>query len=147
MILGFKRRFEPMVLDRSKRHTIRATRKRPFRVGDRCDCFVDTRQKTMSLLGRWPCTKVEVVRIEEVGRTIRVFIDGIELDRDECNALAWADGFRSRGVREAFGEMVDFWIAEHAKRKPLRFSGQIIHWNPEQNMPAPAKAKRRSAVA
>jgi hypothetical protein len=146
MLLGFKRRFEGYVKDRSKRHTIRANRKRRFRVGDRCDCYVDSRQKSMRLLGRWLCVKVEEILIEESPcgggpATIRVFVEGMELDRDERNRLAWSDGFRSRGRRRAFSEMADFWIEEHGKRKRLHFRGQIIHWNPDVDVPGPHTRK------
>ena len=67
MLLGFKRRFEPFVSEGSKTHTIRAARKNPPRVGQMCDCYVDSRQKTMRLLGRWVCTKVESILIYECG--------------------------------------------------------------------------------
>lgn len=37
MLLGFKRRFEPFILDGSKTHTIRASGGRTWRPGMRCD--------------------------------------------------------------------------------------------------------------
>ena len=119
MLLGFKRRFAPYVEEGSKTHTIRAIRKIPPRVGQTCHCYVDPRQKTMRLLGRWPCVKVEDIAV-----TIecRVWIDGNWLAKDECNALAWRDGFRSRGQDQAFAEMMEFWAGR------LPFRGQIIHW-------------------
>ena len=58
MLLGFKRRFAPFVEEGSKTHTIRAKRKIAPKVGETCHCYVDPRQKTMRLLGRWTCVKV-----------------------------------------------------------------------------------------
>lgn len=172
MLLGFKRRFEPLVLDHSKRHTIRAKRKQPPSVGDRCDCYGDSRQKTMHLLGRWQCVKVEDIRIvldppvthgfdwsqiplhmvdkfEDFPWFVRVWIEGVELDRNERNALAWADGFRPPRRRNAFAEMVRFWLEEHGKGKRLDFRGDIIHWNPEIALPGPSeklRARKRAAA-
>lgn len=104
MLLGFKRRFEPMVMDGSKTHTMRAKRKIRPRVGETCHCYVDPRQKSMRVLGRWPCVRVEDVLIYERGDgTLNMFVEGVELTLDEKNAFAWRDGFRSRGKRRARG--------------------------------------------
>jgi hypothetical protein len=166
MMFGFKRQFEPFVLDGSKTHTIRAKRKRPPRPGDRLDLYGDPRQKTMHLLGRHPCTKIDDVRIElhvpyeilrepihllkhfaEYPWIFRVWINGSELDRDERNALAWADGFRGSG-RQPFAEMCDFWIKNYGKsKKPLRFSGDMIHWNPTVSMPVRTRAAQAKRAA
>jgi hypothetical protein len=126
MLLGFKRRFAPYVEEGSKTHTIRATRKIPPRVGQMCHCYVDPRQKTMRLLGRWPCVKVEEIEIDAPQEyhwtEVEVTIDGVRLDMDECNTLAWRDGFRTRGREQAFAEMMDFWAGR------LPFRGHVIHW-------------------
>lgn len=119
MLLGFKRRFAPFVVDGSKTHTIRATRKNLPKVGEMCHCYVDPRQKTMRLLGRWPCVKVQQISISIYGLVI---IDGESLDVDESNVLAWRDGFRSRQPDEAFDEMMEFWQGR------LPFRGHVIHW-------------------
>lgn len=128
MLLGFKRRFAPFVKDGSKTHTIRGRRKITPRVGETCHCYVDPRQKTMALLGRWPCVKVEEIEIEilpavfieNAGPVIRV--NGEALSADECKQLAWWDGFRSHGQDGAFSEMMKFWDGR------LPFEGHIIHW-------------------
>jgi hypothetical protein len=129
MLLGFKRRFAEFVEEGSKTHTIRAIRKRPPRVGEMCHCYVDPRQKTMRLLGRWRCVKVERIEIDACQEyhwtDVEVTIDGVQLSRDECNSLAWRDGFRGRGRDQAFSEMVDFWNGR------LPFVGNVIHWKYE----------------
>ena len=129
MLLGFQKRFEPYVMDGSKTHTIRATRKRGVRVGEICHCYGDTRQKTMHLLGRWPCVKVEYIEIHPPGcagwTSSKVFIEGQILSMDECEALAWRDGFRNEG----FWEMMHFWCGR------LPFRGQIIHWDYRRPVP------------
>jgi hypothetical protein len=123
MLLGFKRRFEGFVREGSKTHTIRGERKdgKAPRVGETCHCYVDPRQKSMKLLGRWECVRAERIRMyEAVGASygVEVVIDGVVLDRPEKDALAHRDGFRKRG----FQEMCKFWKGR------LPFKGWVIHW-------------------
>src|SRR5579872_1238894 len=152
MLLGFKRRFAPYVENHSKTHSIRGERKRPPRVGETCHCYEDPRQKTMRLLGRWRCVKVERIEIREISRRslsstlpygahFRMSIEGEQLTLDECNELAWRDGFRTVGsdhfTDQSFDMMMRFWMLTHGnpRRKGLfRFTGHIIHWDPRASM-------------
>lgn len=133
MLLGFKRRFEGPILAKTKRHTIRGKRKRAPRVGEPCHCYVDPRQKSMRLLGRWPCVRVQDIRFENTTgwhTGVRVTIDGHTLDLDECELLARSDGFQN------WYEMIEFWNGR------LDFHGDIIHWDPERPVEWPAKERR-----
>lgn len=123
MLLNFQPRFVPFILDGSKTHTIRATRKLMPRVGETCHCYTGLRHKGAQLLGRWPCLKVEGVLIFQDGLRRRFFVDGMELSFDEKNALAWRDGFRpEEGQSFAFAAMSLFWDGR------LPFEGYMIHW-------------------
>jgi hypothetical protein len=113
MLLGFKRRFAPMIQRGEKTHTIRGYRKIPPRIGEICHCYVDPRRKTMRLLGRWPCVKLQQISISE---DAQIRIDGLPIEGDEKELLARRDGFSS------FEEMLRFWEGR------LPFKGQIIHW-------------------
>ena len=113
MLLGFKRRFAPHIEAGRKTHTIRGKRKRPPRVGEICHCYVDPRQRTMRLLGRWPCIKVEHI---EISADHEVEINGVRLSVRQRESLARRDGFTS------FAEMMQFWKGR------LPFTGDIIHW-------------------
>lgn len=139
MILGFKRRFERFVLDGSKTHTIRAGNR--WKVGDRCDCYVDPRQKSMRLLGRWPCVKVESITIASntpYGHPkYGIWIDDNILSRDETEALAWRDGFRTGVNGSYFAEMMEFWKGR------LPFEGQVIHWRRGENAPSPQIVRKK----
>lgn len=162
MLLGFKRRFAPFVEEGSKTHTIRALRALRPRVGETCHCYVDPRQKTMRLLGRFECVKVEPIEIYERGSgTFGVVIAGEELTPDEKDALAWRDGFRSYNPSEtgAFVEMIRYWVGTKRKVEinrvnrptgepwiprppfgtgvPLQFTGDLIHWLYTQDRRAP----------
>ena len=139
MLLGFKRQFAPFVENGSKTHTIRARgKRRRFRVGDVCDCYVDSRQSTMRLLGRFPCVRVQDVRIEQLrvkapGANftimLRVFVDGAELSPDEANEFFRRDGFRRPGIYPPMAQARDFWSEPLAKGA---FEGDLIHWEFKQ---------------
>ena len=145
MLLGFQSRFVPFVLDGTKTHTIRAIRKNPPRVGEICHCYANPRQRTMRLLGRWPCVAIEKILIYERGDgTFGVVIEGEELSIDEKDQLACRDGFRSKRIhRGAFAIMMRYWMATHGNEKRTTgfdFEGQIIHWN--WNVPADARKQQ-----
>jgi len=150
MLLGFKRRFVPFVLDGSKTHTIRGERKNPPSVGQRCDCYVDPRQKTMRLLGRFRCVKVEVIEIFELRNgTFGIRIEGVDLSPEERNLLAWRDGFRDHGIDGAFVSMMQFWMTTHGnnnRTELFRFSGHIIHWDPRVQVPIPSRKTKTAVV-
>ncbi len=140
MLLGFKQQFEEKILTKEKRHTIRGKRKRPPKPGDRLDCYVNPRQKSMRLLGRWPCVRVQDIQIDRADRVMSdardqqatpIWIDGVSLSADERRRLAISDGF------ESFREMMEFWTGR------LPFHGDMIHWNPDQPQPGPKKGKRK----
>ncbi len=127
MLLGFKRIFAPFVEDGSKTHTIRAERKIVPRVGETCHCYVDPRQKTMRLLGRFPCVRVQrVCIVGGLGGISEIIIDGVSLHSDEMRKLAWADGFRQ--TSDPLKEMCGFWQTEHGLDPSYIFEGQMIHW-------------------
>ncbi len=133
MLLGFKRQFAPLVESGAKRHTIRGTSGREWKPGTRCDCYVDPRQKTMRLLGRWPCIRVEQITIDGGWEALSgeffgdVKINGNSLLSDEREQLAHKDGFAS------FADMAEFW------RGRLPFEGIIIHWDFDKPCPVEAE--------
>jgi hypothetical protein len=137
MLLGFKTRFAPMILDGSKRHTIRAKRKIAPKPGEICHCYTGLRQKGAKLLGRWPCLRVEDITIKGASDLYsgifigELTIDGHTLSDDEQETLATHDGFAS------FAEMMEFW------RGRLPFSGDIIHWDFDHPAKVTPKGKAR----
>jgi len=138
MMLGFKRRFAPFVLDGSKRHTIRERRPR---LGETLHCYVDPRQKSMALLGRWRCTKVEDLFLR-IGEPSRLTINGVILSIDEANAFAWRDGFRNSGPDGAFLEMQRYW----AKPNRMMYAGYyVIHWDYDHPVERGASKRTRRA--
>lgn len=148
MLLGFKRRFAPHVEDGSKTHTIRSKRKVRPKVGETCHCYVDPRQKSMRLLGRFECVRVQDIEIGALPRSREIAcsdgrhykgyisIDGVRLSLDECDQFAWRDGFRPEGTTyerpgKAFAMMFAYWTEErtrNGKHDPLPFHGDVIHW-------------------
>ncbi len=127
MLLGFKSRFERLVESGAKRHSFRGDRKVPPRVGEICHCYVNPRQKSMRLLGRWRCSKVQAAKLlPDLLRSDRmfVFIDGQELTADEADQLFFADGFQEAwpGRYPYLAQAVAFWSGR------LPFTGYLIHW-------------------
>lgn len=149
VIVGFKKQFEDFVREGTKRHTLRDERngERQIVQGDRLDCYGDVRQKTQHLLGRWPCTRVQVATFEQIpGPTrlvhCRMYIDGVALSEDEADSFAWRDGFRklpsekelaahpkrrySIKTEGCFSTMMRYWIREG---KQFPFTKKLIHWD------------------
>jgi len=127
LLLGFKRRFAPYVEDDTKTHTIRGKRRIAPRVGETCHCYVDPRQRTMRLLGRFPCVKVDEIVIEGgLGGIAHIYVAGESLSVDEMRSLAWRDGFREPG--DSLEQMSVFWESEHDLAPGYAWRGDLIHW-------------------
>lgn len=127
MLIGFQARFAPFVEEGSKTHTIRAIRKIAPKVGEICHCYANPRQKTMRLLGRFKCVKVEDIRIRKWGDLdLKILLGGVELNHDEANALLYRDGFRDEDGRTAMRQARAFW------EERLPFNGTMIHWKFEE---------------
>ena len=131
MLLGFKRRFAEAVETGAKTHTIRT---RIPSVGEIAHCYVDPRQRTMRLLGRWQITRTETIVISRHGNVYlapRPLVQEwlkesplkawgfVRLTPDEIDAFAKADGFP--GGAEEF---LEYW--DDYGRLP--FMGYVIHW-------------------
>lgn len=134
--LNFKPQFVEPIRERRKRHTIRAKRKVPIKVGDELHLFCGMRTKECRRILDYPkeCTRVQDIIIRECGRcggtgeiacssthyescpVFEIIIDGQYLAKDECELLAVADGF------DGFASMMRFWEGR------LPFEGNIIHW-------------------
>jgi len=136
--LGFKKRFVEPIRTGVKHHTIRETRKRPIKPGDKLYLYCGLRTQYCFKILPEPqtCTKVQPIKVEECKRcggsgeichssthyescpVVDIFVDGIALDRDEKERLAVADGFKD------WAEMLHFWETE----RHFPFYGHIIHW-------------------
>lgn len=140
MLLGFKRQFAPHVKNGSKRHTIRDRRKIRPQVGETCHCYVDPRQKTMELLGRWTCVRVQEITITAnvnwllgFGYTgpapITIWLDDQLLSRDEAERFMWTDGFREKDGKPypALRAAAKFW-RKRLKAGRGTWTGDVIHW-------------------
>lgn len=139
MLLGFKRQFAPFVLDGSKTHTIRAHRKNAPRVGEVCHCYTNVRQKDMTLLGRWPCVRVEPITLDfepdGIAYRLRITLGDVTLTEKEAERFALADGFRNAPRDRAYPRSIDrmarFWIADGRLKDAIEspaWHGVVIHW-------------------
>jgi hypothetical protein len=112
---NFKYRFAKKVESGEKRHTIRARRKNPPRLGQAFHAFEGMRTMKCRRLLRSTITLVEPIRIAQDGC---VYVAGRRLTVDEAHALARADGFTSAN------ELYEFFKETH----DLPFDGDLIHW-------------------
>lgn len=122
--LNFKRQFVQPIRDRRKRHTIRAKRKYPIKVGDALYLFTGMRTKHCERIldEKLVCSRVQdiLLVIGKTGNTL-VYIDAVLLSDLEREELAVADGF------ESWAEMRTFWDGRLNRETP-QWEGDIIHW-------------------
>jgi hypothetical protein len=118
--LNFKARFADDVEQRIKRQSIRALRKRPFKLGDDLQLYTGMRTKTCRKLG--PDEKCWYVRDISIlnSKTVCLFEDGNwrAMTQVEITQLAKDDGFDTPRA------MVTFFEETHG----LPFYGQLIRW-------------------
>lgn len=118
---NFKPQFADAIRTGAKRQTIRARGKRkPPKAGEIAHCFTGLRTQHVSRLGSFPIESAEPISISAAGRTVSMPRDGCwqELDGDELQQLAQADGFVS------VDDFFLFFQTEHN----LTFSGYLIKW-------------------
>lgn len=134
-LLGFKKQFRPMLVDGSKRHTLRGSAG-TLKVGGICHCYIGLRTQDCELVGRWPCTAIARAEIIIEGREgFTVAINETRLRWDELIAFAYADGFRfvADGRRNRIEgdvlSMSSFWITNNKLSRDNPWSGFAIHWN------------------
>src|SRR5678815_1735558 len=89
---SFKERFVPMILDKTKRQTIRKKRKGQAKPGSTVYLYFGMRTKWCRKLGEEKCTAVRDIVIKRNGS---VFVNGRKLTNLEKDTLAYNDGFRN----------------------------------------------------
>lgn len=115
---SFKARFAEPILAGSKRHTIRAERKRHAREGEELQLYTGMRTRQCRLLGRSVCIGVFPVMLS--------FFPGFEYfvtpgrPRESIDEFARSDGFAD------WAELRAFWAANHPGID--EFHGHLIAW-------------------
>jgi len=115
--LNFKKEFTAHIYSGKKHQTIRATRKRPIKVGDKLYLYTGMRTKKCKKIGDVVCTKAESIVID---RRTGIIIDQkfYSLLSAKVERLAKADGFKNKY------DFLNFFISD----KNPHFEGQIIYW-------------------
>ncbi len=122
--LNFKKQFADDVRSGRKKQTIRAMRKRRFKVGDKLHLYIGLRTKRCEkLVDSDPiCLECSTINILSAFGPIHLKPSGSEdwqyLSNAESEALAQADGFRS---------LVDLLIFFNDHHQ-FPFVGQLIKW-------------------
>jgi hypothetical protein len=130
--LNYAAKFAPLVEAGTKRQTIRALRKRPFRQGDVLVHYTNQRQPACRRMGYSIADEVHSIDIfapldEKSG--VVILNDRESITRAETEQLAINDGFQS--IEAFFGWfVVPAQILRHTQRCNLdfHFMGQLIKW-------------------
>jgi len=117
--LNFKAQWADKVELGEKPHSIRAWRKRPFKVGDRVYLYTGMRTKACRKLGESDCIDALPITIRRVqGVCTAVIVDGDLLSKYQAIQLARADGF------DDLEEFAEFFLPDNGT-----FYGQLIKWS------------------
>lgn len=125
---SYKARFEPMLINGRKPHTIRADRKRHARPGEELQHYIGMRTRSCRLVMRSVCAVVHPIWINLIDNRIGIRIGNdpisyrIISSAKGLNRFAYSDGF------EDWNDMHAFWRSNHPEID--RFSGVLIGWEP-----------------
>lgn len=114
-LYNFMPKFEPLILDGTKRYTIRARRRVEDVPGNPMHLYVYLRSPQARRIAVVPCIRVGLV---EMPNSAAISIDNVRLSSYAMQRLATADGFKH------FGQLAEFF----EDRMP--FEGKIYHWKP-----------------
>lgn len=114
-----------------KTQTVRATRSRHAKPGERVQLYTGMRTKyCRKLVDADPvCTDITdieiVVTVGHPEFIASITLGGRELSDDEVEQFAIADGFTPGLLHTARWQMGDFWLYKHGQ---CRFRGVVIKW-------------------
>jgi len=117
-ILNFKKQFAADVESGKKRQTIRATRKRPIKAGEKLHLFCGLRTTNRRRLALVECLSVSDILITDISGQVEIMVDGVLLSDTGKEVIASRDGFKN------LDEMITFFWDTHG----LPFEGQLIRW-------------------
>jgi len=118
-LLNFKNQFAEAVKLGHKKQTIRAERKKPFKVGERLYLYTGLRTKKTKKLGEAVVTDVTTIIIRP--KKLATYIGDMPCaitDTATLDAFAIRDGFKD------YTEMADFFRNTYG----LPFEGTVIKW-------------------
>jgi hypothetical protein len=142
MLIGFQKQFAGKVVSGEKKQTIRAYRKRPFKVGDKLQLYTGLRTKACRKLGEAVCISardVEIIGSKGCATLYpdakywnvwhsHILISGRYIP--EKSLFAEDDGF---GIYKPFEKFLDFFFPNEVLFEPAkrlyRFRGQLIKWD------------------
>jgi len=116
-VLSFQKQFSEKVQKGIKTQTVRATRKRPIKVGEKLFLYTGMRTKACRLLGYGVCTDVSDFEIRLLSENI--YINKKILNNEEKERFALADGFNS------FKELLYFFFKDG---EDVIFRGHVYSW-------------------
>jgi hypothetical protein len=129
-LIGFKKEFSEKIINGTKVHTIRASRKRPIKSGDTLILAIGVRTKQYKELMRVTCKRVQKIRLEydKESSDVNVIVEGSVLSFTDMIAFSKRDGFES-----VYDFFVWFFekstlISDLLEGDTIIFEGDIIIW-------------------
>jgi len=110
--------FMDKILSGAKRHTIRAPRKIPIKVGDKLYMWWKSRSPQREKLGEANCIKTTPITIQKTN-AILTYPDSGDYEIVHLDKFAQADGF------DNWQQMIEFFENTHG----LPFTGDLIEWD------------------
>lgn len=123
-VYSFQERFIPLLIDGSKKQTIRKKRRGQAKPGDILYLYFGMRTKYCKKIMEADCREVKEIIIHKNGV---VTVGGRKLNKYEKDTLAFNDGFRLSNYPRhdgSFDLMLRWWKQTHE----LPFKGDIIYW-------------------
>ena len=127
MLVGFKKRFTPVIKDGSKIHTMRNTPKRMPKIGETMYMYSGLRTSNCCLITKEHTLKyIQKIRVvfhwakPEKFHYPMIYINNRLLDHIEQNAFYISDGFKDEE------DFLSFWNLK--KEIEVEFNGYLFHW-------------------
>jgi hypothetical protein len=117
-LYNFDPQFVPGIRSGIILHTIRRHRAHPDKPGNTLHLYMGLRTRSVELITRVICTRIEEIRIRR--QPVGIYLGGELLSPDECEIFAQQDGCYT------FAQMMECW---HGR---LPFEGVVLYWKPER---------------
>ena len=137
MILGFKKRFVPLILDNTKIHTIREDKHGRWKAGNKIHFATGTRTKNYNQFNSGVCKSVQSIVMVNHGNHVYCKIQTgektyIHNDCVEYEHTKWYKGYPARHLLVdlcrndglTWDEFKQWFIPNQGDK----FTGKIIHW-------------------
>ena len=127
---SFQKQFVPMILDKSKTHTIRRRRARPTKPGDMLMLYTGMRTKSCKLIAVTECVRIEPIEIVMKANN-RKIVSPIYIDEKQFWKTWNVQEVHQLAIGDGFVNIPEFFKFFEQYKKELLEDFEIIHWSRE----------------